>query len=136
MHQIQIPVRWGELDPYNHVNHAVYLTYLETARIAALDSIGWGMDALEAAGRLILVADLKVRFRRPAVAGDTLTITTEVIEIRGASTRWEQRITRDADLIVRAEVLGAITDLHARPTRITPELAEALTALMPQEGTQ
>ena len=130
MHETQIHVRWGELDSYNHVNHAVYLTYMETARIAALDSLGWGMGALEAAGTLILVADVKVRFRRPAVAGDTLRVTTEVIEVRGASSRWRQRILRGADLIVEAEVLGAITDLHGHPTRITPDLRQALNLLI------
>ena len=34
----------------------------------------------------------------------------------------------------RAEVVGAITDLDAHPTRITPELRAALRTLMPPEG--
>ena len=47
MHETRLQVRWSELDPYGHVNHAVYLTYLEHARIAALESIGWGLAAIE-----------------------------------------------------------------------------------------
>ena len=46
----EIPVRWGELDPYNHLNHAVYFSYCEAARIAMLEQAGWGMGTLEDAG--------------------------------------------------------------------------------------
>ena len=35
VHETTIHVRWGELDPYRHVNHATYLSYLEHARVAA-----------------------------------------------------------------------------------------------------
>jgi acyl-CoA thioester hydrolase len=31
-HEKQIEIRWVDLDVYGHVNHAVYLTYLEEAR--------------------------------------------------------------------------------------------------------
>lgn len=130
MHETSLRVRWSELDPYNHVNHAVYLSYFEAARIEALTSIGWGMDVLERAGMLILVADLTVRFRRPARAGDEVTIQTEVKEVRGASTRWVQRLIRDGELLVEAEVVGAITDLDGRPRRLSPELRDALSALV------
>src|SRR4030042_56741 len=50
MHETRLRVRWSELDPYGHVNHAAYLTYLEHARIAALESIGWGMGEIERLG--------------------------------------------------------------------------------------
>ncbi|HEY2937585.1 MAG TPA: thioesterase family protein, partial [Gaiellaceae bacterium] len=31
-HEKRIEIRWVDLDVYGHVNHAVYLTYLEEAR--------------------------------------------------------------------------------------------------------
>ena len=34
-HETTIAVRFSELDPYGHVNHAVYLTYFEQARCEA-----------------------------------------------------------------------------------------------------
>jgi len=39
---IQLPVVWGEMDSYRHVNNVVYFRYLESARLeycARLDSI-------------------------------------------------------------------------------------------------
>jgi len=37
-HATQIVPRFGELDPYNHVNHAVYVSYFAAARCLALES--------------------------------------------------------------------------------------------------
>ncbi len=129
MHEMAVDVRWAELDAYRHVNHAAYLTYFETARIAALDAIGWGMTALAEAGMMILVAQLSVRFLAPAVEADRLTITTRVEEIRAASTCWHQCILRDATPLVTAEVVGAITNLEGRPRRLPTEFAKALRTL-------
>ncbi len=44
MHSTELKVRFSELDPYGHVNHAVYLNYLEIGRIEALDRAFPGMD--------------------------------------------------------------------------------------------
>ncbi len=129
MHEMALDVRWGELDAYQHVNHAVYVAYFETARIAALESIGWSMTTLADAGIMILAIELSVRFRAPAVEADQLTIATSVREIRAASTRWHQRISRGATELVTAEVVGAITNLEGRPRRLPAEFATALRKL-------
>ena len=36
--QCLIPVRWGDLDAFNHVNNASYLRYVEEARLQWLHS--------------------------------------------------------------------------------------------------
>lgn len=40
VHESTIPVRWGDMDAYGHVNNAVYFRYIEQARINWLDSLG------------------------------------------------------------------------------------------------
>jgi acyl-CoA thioester hydrolase len=37
----RIAVRWGDMDALGHVNNAVYMTYLESARIAFFERWGW-----------------------------------------------------------------------------------------------
>jgi acyl-CoA thioester hydrolase len=32
VNEVQLPIRWRDLDAYGHVNNAVYLTYLEECR--------------------------------------------------------------------------------------------------------
>ncbi|MFN7132725.1 MAG: acyl-CoA thioesterase [Myxococcales bacterium] len=38
--EIDVPVRWGDMDALGHVNNTVYFTYFEMVRIAYFDRIG------------------------------------------------------------------------------------------------
>jgi acyl-CoA thioester hydrolase len=131
MHETRMQVRWSELDPYGHVNHAVYLTYLEQARIAALESIGWDMGAIEGLGFRVVVVRADLRFRASAVAGDELAVVSGIAELRPASSVWRQEIRRGGEVIVEAGITGACTDLAGRPRRVPLDLQEALRRLMP-----
>ncbi len=44
--RMHIPLRWSDLDAFNHVNNACYLTFVEQARIEWLETIGepWVTD--------------------------------------------------------------------------------------------
>ena len=125
-HHTTIKVRWSELDPYQHVNHAVYLTYLEAARIEALAELGFGMDRLLQHERQIVVTEIQLKFLRSAVAGDVLDIATSVLKIGRASTTWSQAISVGGENYVTAVLTGAITDLEGRPRRLPDGFALAL----------
>jgi YbgC/YbaW family acyl-CoA thioester hydrolase len=129
VHRTSITVRFGELDPYNHVNHAAYVTYFEVARTEALAEVGLALQDLQAGGYQIVVTDLRVRYRRPAGAGDELTVETVVDEVRGASSVWRQRILCDGEVMATAEVRGGVTDSAGRPARIPQEMRARLEAL-------
>lgn len=130
MHTMQLPVRFHELDTYGHVNHAVYLTYFEVARIEALASIDCGLDRLQADGFHLIVIDVRLRYLRPATFGHVLTVETEVTEIRRASARWRQRIVREGELVASLELRGAFTDRDGRPHRIPQPYVDALGPLL------
>jgi acyl-CoA thioester hydrolase len=44
VHQMTIPIRWGDMDGMNHVNNTIYFRYLEIARIDWTRSIGCQPD--------------------------------------------------------------------------------------------
>ena len=126
MHRYPVAVRWSELDPYAHLNHAVYLTMCETARIDLLDQIGWGLDAMRDRGFQIVVVELTARFLAPAEYGDHLVVETTVAEVSRASTTWHQEMTRDDERIFVVDVKAAMTDLEGRLLRPAAEFREAL----------
>lgn len=130
MHSTQVHVRFNELDTYGHVNHAIYLTYFEMARIDALATIGLGLDRLQADGYHLIVVDVRLRYAKPATFGHTLTVETEISQVGTASARWWQRITREGDLIASLELRGAFTDRDGRPHRIPKEYIDALSPLL------
>ena len=132
-HSTQIVPRFGELDPYNHVNHAVYVSYFEAARCVALEDVGMALPDLSDENVQIVVTNLEVRFREPATARDTLRIETEVAELRRASTKWNQRIIREADdtVLVQAQLTAAVCDNAGKPRRPPPDFMSRLEALIP-----
>jgi len=133
MHSTTIHVRWGELDPYGHVNHATYLSYLEHARVAALESVGWGMETLAAAGYQVVVVRVDVRFRAPATAGDALTVASHIVDLGASRSVWKQVVTRGNEMIVEAEIHAAATNVDGRPVRAPAGLRQALSALVAEQ---
>jgi acyl-CoA thioester hydrolase len=126
VHRTTITARFNELDAYGHVNHAVYLTYLETARIEALAEVGIALEHLRRDGVHLVVVDLHVRYRHPARFGDVLTVDTGVTEVRAASSWWRQHIACDGRAIAAAELRGAFTDVDGRPGRVPDNVVAAL----------
>ena len=45
VYEMQIPIRWGDMDAMNHLNNTSYFRYLETCRIDWMQSIGCQPDA-------------------------------------------------------------------------------------------
>lgn len=130
MHATELDVRFSELDPYGHVNHAVYLDYMEIGRIEALKAVGVSLMDLKRAGFHLPVVDVTVSYRRPAMLDDRLTVTSALTELRAASARWEQRISRGDVEIALATVRSAITDLDGRPCRAPTWWKDRLHALV------
>ena len=109
-HETRFRVRFGELDPYRHVNHAVYITWFEAARTEALEDADLGLDSLQDEGFLLVVTSIEVKYRRPAVAGDECVVETSVVEVRRASTIWRQRVLRGDEELVTADIRIGICD--------------------------
>ena len=38
---VDLPVAWGEMDFYRHVNNVVYFRYFENARLEYFRRLGW-----------------------------------------------------------------------------------------------
>lgn len=127
-HVATINVRFYELDPYNHVNHSVYVQYCEVARVEWLTDVGFPLERLQAEGVQIVVTDLQIRFLDSAGPGETLTVRSELAELRRASMRFRQSIWRSDEVLAEQTITVATTSLDGRPIRVPPPLAAALGA--------
>lgn len=134
MHETRVQVRFSEMDPYGHVNHVVYLAYLEQGRIDLLDHLGWGLDSMQERGFGVIVVEVRIKYHAPASYGDLLTVRTEIEELRRASSWWRQEIVRGDTLIASARVRGAMSDLTGRPARPPDGLFEDLAAYRERVG--
>lgn len=84
-----VEVRFRDLDALGHVNNAVFLTYLESARIAYwLELVG--RDRLE--GIEMILARVEIDYRSPAYYRDQLDVGVRIATLRRSSFSMAFRI--------------------------------------------
>jgi acyl-CoA thioester hydrolase len=64
MEQVEIRVRWADMDAYQHVNNAVYLNYFEEARDTVMVGL-FGPEALD-----FVLAHVDIDFRNEVTQDD------------------------------------------------------------------
>ncbi|WP_223786897.1 acyl-CoA thioesterase [Marinicella meishanensis] len=77
--QVKLPVQWGDMDAFGHVNNTVYFKYFETARLAYFDAVGVMADMQQAQLGPIL-AETQAQFKRPLVFPDEVLTGANVLE--------------------------------------------------------
>jgi acyl-CoA thioester hydrolase len=95
-----VDVRWRDVDGLNHVNHAVFLTYLEEARDAFYAQIMGGEP-------IYVVVRLEVNFRAQVRYPDRrVTVRVEVVQLGTTSlTTRETILTPSGDVAADARVV-------------------------------
>ena len=125
-----VPVYWEDTDAGGVVYHAQYLAFLERARSEWMRALGWGQEQLRTADDVAFaVRAMELDFRAPARLDDQLQVSVQLLECRGASMIFGQRIERAGELLVEARV--RIAALRASDFRPRPIPAVLLTELKP-----
>ena len=82
-------VAFRDLDAFGHVNNAVYLTYLENARVTYMRDV-LGVESLS--NLLVIVASIQIDFRSRASLGEVLEIGSRVSRVGGKSFELDHEI--------------------------------------------
>jgi acyl-CoA thioester hydrolase len=128
-HRTTLRVRFYELDPYEHVNHSVYIQYFEAARAQWLTEIGFSLSRLKTEGIQIVVTEINTRYLASAGPSDELIVESEMVGKRRVSMTFEQRIMRGDQTLVEQTLTAATITTAGRPTRVPEGLAMALQGL-------
>jgi acyl-CoA thioester hydrolase len=91
---VELPVFWGDMDYFRHVNNIIFFRYFESARIAYLERIGFREEG-EAAGPIL--HSTHARFRRPLTWPDTVLVGARTVDVA------EDRFTQEYRLVSRAQ---------------------------------
>ena len=120
---VEVPVRYRDLDPLNHVNHAVYATYLEAARTAYLEEVA-GLASEEIS---FVIADLKISYERPITKGDDPAVALRVSRLGESSCTMTYEIRADGDVAATAETTIVHVDPETeRPSPIPDAMAHRI----------
>jgi len=124
-----VEVRSYELDSFDHVNHSVFLNYLEYARYEALKKGGFPYGEMIARGWGVYVVRLEIDYVSQARLGDRLLIRTRARSRRRSTLVISQDIHREDEpevTIARALVTAVWVDSSGRPMRVPAEVQAAL----------
>lgn len=120
-HHFTLRIYYEDTDLSGIVYHANYLRYMERARSDMLRLAGIDQRAMiEAGGGAYAVADLSIRYRRPAKLDDTLTVVSRVIDVTAARCVIDQTILCDDVVLTEGHVTAALVLPSGRPTRQPP----------------
>lgn len=130
--QTHIKVRGYHLDVYQHVNNARYLEFLEEARWDGLEQEE-GFQWMTVNRIAFVVVNININYRRPAVLGDLLKVTSQVQQLNGKSGILSQVITLEPEgqVVADAQITFVCIDLSTQKALpLEGELRERLEAMV------
>jgi acyl-CoA thioester hydrolase len=89
---ITLPVSWGDMDAFQHVNNTRFFRYFEDARIAYFERTGLVDFASSPTGVGPVVAQTACRYRAPLRYPDELQVGARVTSVGQHSFRMEYRV--------------------------------------------
>jgi acyl-CoA thioester hydrolase len=104
---VRLPVHWGEMDAYGHVNNTVFFRYFETARIAFLDRCGF-LAAYDRDRIGAILHSTDCRFRRPLIFPDEVLVGARTLDVAEDRFTMGYRIVSLAQDAVAADGTGIV----------------------------
>ncbi|MBS1514347.1 MAG: acyl-CoA thioesterase [Bacteroidetes bacterium] len=119
-HKIQLRVRTYEVDSQGIVHNAVYLQYLETARIEYRRNLGYRIlpTGIFNDGLKVVVVNNTINYKGFAFLDELLNVYTRIEWIKNSSFCFEQLIESDNTKNIICEAKGILVNIH--PTENTP----------------
>ena len=127
----QVTVRYAETDMMGVVYHGNYLPWFEIGRTTLLREQGLPYRQLEEDGFRLPVLEVAVKYLRPAVYDDTVTIVTTLRERPLLRIRLEYEVYRGEELLATGSTVHAFIDRSGRPVRPPAAFSETMAGLFP-----
>ena len=129
-HRFALTVYFEDTDTAGIVYYANYLKFMERARSDMLRAAGIDQRAAKEAGEgVYAVAEVNIRYLRPAKLGDDLLVLSTVEQVRAASVLIHQRVMRGPEQLADARVTAAFLDPSDRPKRQPKAWVETFKAI-------
>ncbi len=136
--RVELPVAWGDMDAFGHVNNTMYLRWFEDARIAWFRAAGV-MDRPAASSRspeagqpAPILASTSCQFLRPVGYPDTVTAEARTTRVGRSSFTMAYRIHSERLGCVVAEGEGVVVMVDygtGRSVAISPALRARMEAV-------
>ena len=112
-HAISIVPRYAETDKGGVIHHSVYPVWFEMGRTEWLRANGIAYRDLEEAGVFFVVAELRVRYRRPALYDEELELETVCSNVTAGKVEHTYRLTHRRTGLLLAEGTSVLACVSA-----------------------
>lgn len=120
--KVPIVPRYNETDQGNVIHHSVYPVYFEIGRTELLKQNGTSYRQSEASGVFYVVAELNVKYRKPALYDDNLELETICSNVTPVKLEHVYNLRRDGVLLVEGKTVLVCIDKTGRIQRIPEEM--------------
>ena len=111
-------VRFRDLDPMGHVNNAVFLTYIEQARVAFFAQVG---AATKLEHMNLIVARVEIDFKAPVRLGQEVEIAVRASRFGTKSFDFDYVLRVDGEIVAEAKSVQVAYDYERREAVPVPE---------------
>lgn len=134
-HRTRLDVRFRDVDAFGHVNNAVFLSYIEQARIRYLaESLQLPISLTDVRELPLILARTEIDYRAPIFFGESVEIGTRVDWIGRSSFSMSHRITAGSDAHLVAEVATILVCYDYAAVKPMPVPDEWRARLVATEG--
>ena len=117
----QRQVEWMDLDVYDHVNNVIYVNYAEEAAIQDFSSRGWTPAKLVEANLTIATRRVHIQYGSLAMWGETLNISTHMLEVKDTGGSRLVDMTRaDGSVVTKCILDWELVDRKSGEARPLP----------------
>ena len=122
VHETQVRVRYGETDQMGYLYYGKYAEYYEVGRAEAIRSLGLSYKEMEVKHRVMMpVMSLQMRFVRPALYDDLLTVRTVLRHLPLENITFYHEIFNEKKKLVNGgSVKLCFVDIKTNKTVATP----------------
>jgi acyl-CoA thioester hydrolase len=128
-HVVELAVQPEDLDAYEHVNNAVYLTWLDRAAWSHSTALGVALGQCVALRRGMAAHRIEIEYLRAALRGDVVQAATWIAGTDGrlrAQRRFQVRRKTDGETLARARIDYVCINLDSgRAVRMPESFARA-----------
>jgi acyl-CoA thioester hydrolase len=124
-HVIELGVRAEDIDVYEHVNNAVYLTWLDRAAWSHSAALGVPLERCVALRRGMAAQRIEIEYLRAALAGDVVQAATWIVSADArlrAKRRFQVRRVSDGATLARACIDYVCINLDSGRAARMPEI--------------
>lgn len=123
---LPLEVRYAETDQMGVVHHAVYVVWMEAARVEFLKRLGMPYHELERTGVRLPVVELGVTYRAAAEFGQVVEVSCELERVTSRGATFRYRVHRDGRLLAEGFTRHICCDRGGRAQALPPHLRAVL----------